>query len=462
MLAVTRTLSLALPFLFSAASALDITDQGTLNGIAVSIFLTLALDSIKSDAQTLASQIIETYNALPTGSPIGLFDEPYYWWESGAVWSSMVRYSALTGDSQFDDVIAKALWAQTSDFLNFMPPNQTKTLGNSDQSAWAIAAMTAAETGFKKPEDGEWVDLVKNVFDNQVARWDETACGGGLRWQIFSFNAGYDYKDSISTGAFFLLSARLAQFTGNATYSEWADKSFKWLQDVKLLSDKYSVYDGTDTSTGCGTINHIQWSYPFGLLTEGAAVMYNITNGKEMWKSAVQGFADHLEIFQINSTVIYEPACDKSGKCSVDQRAYKGLLARSIGLAAVAAPFVADTFNEVLEISAKGAMANCARVGETWMCATEWYPAESKAGPNNRGADLGNLFSALEAVQGLLDGTASTNATTPSGTAQLTASGSGTPSKSGSVSEAVSTGAARKMNVAWGGLAPAVLFALLV
>jgi len=378
----------------------------------------------------------------------------------------MVRYSALTGDSQFDDVIAKSLWAQTSDSLNFMPPNQTKTLGNSDQSAWAIAAMTAAETGFKKPEDGEWVDLVKNVFDNQVARWDETACGGGLRWQIYSFNAGYDYKDSITTGAFFLLSARLAQFTGNATYSEWADKSFKWLQDVKLLSDKYSVYDGTDTNTGCGTINHIQWSYPFGLLTEGAAVMYNITNGKEIWKSAVQGFADHLEIFQINSTVIYEPACDKNGKCSVDQRAYKGLLARSIGLAAVAAPFAADTFNEVLEISAKGAMANCEGVGETWMCASEWYPAKSKAGPNNRGADLGNLFSALEAVQGLLDGTAltnaTTNATTPSGTAQLTASGSGTPSKSGSASEAVSTGAARKMNIAWGGLAPAVLFALLV
>ena len=372
----------------------------------------------------------------------------------------MVRYSALTGDSQFDDVIANALWAQSSEYLNFMPPNQTLTLGNSDQGAWAIAAMTAAETGFKKPEDGEWVDLVKNVFDNLVARWDETACGGGLRWQIFSFNDGYDYKDSTSTGAFFLLSARLAQFTGNATYSEWADKSFKWLQDIKFLSEEYAVYDGADLDTGCGSINHIQWSYPFGLLTEGAAVMYNLTNGKESWKSAVQGFADHLEVFQINSTVIYEPACDKSKKCNVDQRAFKGLLARSIGLAAVAAPFAADTFNGVLEISAKGASANCAKVGETWMCATEWYPAESKAGPNNRGADLGNLFSALEAVQGLLDETVTTNATTPLGTAHSTASG--TPSKTGSASEAMSTGAAGKMNVAWGGLALAVLFPLLV
>jgi mannan endo-1,6-alpha-mannosidase len=464
MFANIRTLSFAFPFLLGV-SALDlkITNQGTLNLKEILLLLTPASDSIKSAAQTLAKQIIETYNAVPPGSPIGLFDEDYYWWESGAVWSSMVQYSSLTGDSQFDDVVAEALWAQTSDTLNFMPLNQTKTLGNDDQSAWAIAAMTAAETGFKKPEKGEWVDLAKNVFDNQVLRWDEKTCGGGLRWQIFSFNNGYEYKNSISTGTFFLLSARLAQFTGNTTYSEWADKSFKWLQDVQLLDENYAVFDGTDSSTGCGSINRIQWSYPFGLLTEGAAVMYNLTNGNDTWKSAVEGFATHLNVFQKNSTVIYEPACDKSRSCSVDQRPFKGLLARSIGLAAVAAPFAADTFNEVLEISAKGAAGNCAEVGATWMCATEWYPAESKAGPNNRGADLGNLFGALEAIQGLLDGTATihatTNGTTPT---SATASTSGTPSKTGSADEVVSTGTAGKMNVAWSQMVLAGLLTFLI
>lgn len=71
-----------------------------------------------------------------------------------------------------------------------MPPNQTKDLGNDDQVFWAFAAMAAAELNFPNPpsDQPQWLALAQAVFNTQALRWDTTSCGGGLKWQIFSFN----------------------------------------------------------------------------------------------------------------------------------------------------------------------------------------------------------------------------------------------------------------------------------
>jgi mannan endo-1,6-alpha-mannosidase len=95
-----------------------------------------------------------------------------------------------------------------------MPANQTKSEGNDDQGFWGMAAMSAAETKFPDPPSTSpgWVALAQAVFNTQAVRWDSTTCGGGLRWQIFTFNNGYTYKNSISNGCFFNLGSRLAMY----------------------------------------------------------------------------------------------------------------------------------------------------------------------------------------------------------------------------------------------------------
>jgi mannan endo-1,6-alpha-mannosidase len=208
----------------------------------------------------------------------GIFGGDTYWWESGLLWKALIEYSNLTGDSQYDDHISQGIQWQLGDYDAFMPPNQTKTLGNDDQSFWGLAAMTAAEVGFAKPKDAEWVDYATNVWNTQVARLDSEngTCGVGLRWQIFTFNAGYNYKNTMTNGNFFLLSARLAKYTGNSTYAQYADKVFKWSQDVGLVTKDYKVYDGIDTAMGCRDVNKILWTLPHGAYTEGAAIMYNM------------------------------------------------------------------------------------------------------------------------------------------------------------------------------------------
>lgn len=193
------------------------------------------------------------------------------------MFGTLIDYWYYTGDSTYNEVTTEALLFQVGPDNDYMPPNQTKTEGNDDQGFWALAAMSAAEQKFPNPPEGspQWLALAQAVFNSQAARWDESTCAGGLRWQIFAFNSGYDYKNSISNGCFFNLAARLARYTGNSTYADWAVKSYDWVTAVGLMSAKFEVFDGTDDTINCTRINHLQWTYNAGVYLLGAATMYN-------------------------------------------------------------------------------------------------------------------------------------------------------------------------------------------
>lgn len=244
----------------------------------------MLVDSIKDNAETLAKGIVSFYNKTVEASSVpGLFPDPYYFWEAGTVLNGLIDYSYLTGDNQFLKLISDGIQFQLGENQAFMPLNQTKSLGNDDQSTWALAAMAAAEADLPQPAKGGWTDYAKNVWETQVARWEAEeggngTCGGGLRWQIFSFNAGYAYKDSTSNGNFFLLSARLARFTGNETYSQWASKSYSWAKDVSLISEEGQVFDGTDVNEKCQDFNRLQMTRTAATYIEGAAIMYNLVS----------------------------------------------------------------------------------------------------------------------------------------------------------------------------------------
>lgn len=148
--------------------------------------------------------------------------------------------------------------------------------------------MTAAEYKFPNPpsDQPQWLALAQAVFNEYTLRWDTASCGGGLKWQIFTFNAGYDYKNSIANGCLFNIAARLARYTDNATYAAWANKAWDWTDGIGLIDSSYNIYDGTDDqavdSSGvvqnCTKINHLQYSYNPGVWMLGAANMYAIVS----------------------------------------------------------------------------------------------------------------------------------------------------------------------------------------
>lgn len=190
-------------------------------------------------------------------------------WEAGAMFGTLIDYASFTGDKTYNDITFQALQHQVGDDADFMPSNQTKSEGNDDQGFWAMAAMTAAETNFTNPDPDQpqWLALVQAVYNEYVRRWEPDTCGGGMRWQIYTFNNGYNYKNSVANGCFFNIAARLAKYTANETYAEWANKIFEWEQSVGFINENYNVLDGAGNagSDNCTELNGAQFTYNAGL-----------------------------------------------------------------------------------------------------------------------------------------------------------------------------------------------------
>lgn len=250
------------------AIKLDVTSTGTSPTVqALSIAgANRSTDSIKGAARTVADGLMKFYTGNQTGQTPGLLPAPYYWWESGAMFGQMVEYWSYTGDTSYNDVVQEALLFQAAPTKDYMPDNQTKSEGNDDQVFWAFAVMSAAETTFPNPppDQPQWVALAQAVFNEQASRWDTQFCGGGLRWQIYPFNSGWKYKNSISNGGLFQLAARLARYTHNQTYADWADKIYDWMDKSSLMNTSmpaHEVYDGSSVDNNCSVADAVKVAY---------------------------------------------------------------------------------------------------------------------------------------------------------------------------------------------------------
>ena len=210
-------------------------------------------ESVKDGAKTIADNLISLYITPSTGvsgesSGSLLPNPPYFWWESGAMWGVMLDYWSATGDSTYNDEAATSIQFQVGQDKDFMPADQAFDMGNDDQSFWALTALTAAEANFQNPLNGSpsWLGLAQAVFNKQTGRWDNSTCGGGIHWQVNSFSGGFHLKNSMSNGALMQLGARLARYTQNDKYADWASKLWDLMWSVGLIDhENWSVYDNT-------------------------------------------------------------------------------------------------------------------------------------------------------------------------------------------------------------------------
>ena len=266
---------------------------------------TRSIDSIKAAAKLVAAELLSYYHGNEPGQIIGILPGPpssgrgeYYWWEAGAMWGTMVDYWHYTKDSTWNNITQQAMVFQAEAPANsYMPQNWTASLGNDDQGFWGMAAMLAAEVNFQNPpaKDPQWLALAQAVFNTQAApdRHDGT-CGGGLRWQIPFSNPGYNYKNAIANGIFFNMGARLARYTDNATYAQYAVETWDWITGVGIIGPDYAVYDGARVDNNCSTVDPAQFSYNAAVFLQGAAFMYNYVSysvGKTSTRYKMTDFA---------------------------------------------------------------------------------------------------------------------------------------------------------------------------
>ncbi|KAJ5259585.1 Mannan endo-1-6-alpha-mannosidase DCW1 [Penicillium angulare] len=369
-----------------------------------------AAASIKSAASTIAYDLVTFYTGNNTGDTPGNLPDPYYWWEAGAFFGALVNYWSLTGDTTYNEITVQAMTHQAGTKGDFMPSNQTYTEGNDDQCFWALSAMIAAERNFTNPSSSSpgWLSMVQAVFNKQANRWDKASCAGGLRWQIYTWNAGYDYKNTIANGCFFDIAARLARYTGNETYAEWANKAWDWSSGVGLITSDYQVFDGTTEGSNCTSYDRTRWSYTAGIYLHGAAVMYNYTSSKSAnsssastWKTRVDALLSKTTHFfstnESSKNVMYEPPCELVGGCNTDQLSFKAYLSRFLADVTQFAPYTYDTIMTKLRVTATAAVNQCQGGDSGTYCGFRW-----SSGSYDGTTGVGQQMGVLEVLQGLL------------------------------------------------------------
>lgn len=283
--------------------------------------------------------------------------------------------------------------------LDFAPASQAGWEANDDQAYWVYNALTALEYGFPSLEcqpsnaivntscANSWYSISVHIFEEFVNRWQysDDTCNGGLTWQYNAAATGNSatYKNTVTNGGFFQLAARLARYTNNATYADWATQIYDWTEGVGLIADGWHVYDGTSIEQNCSVVNAAEYSYNVASYIHGTANMFayhgsgNGSEGGTLWEARTHvliGAANEsfFSPFPNATGIMYETMCEFDLSCDTDQASFKGSLARWMSKAAVLVPSTKEIVMDLLTTSAQGAAASCSGLdGST--CGEKWY-----------------------------------------------------------------------------------------
>ncbi|ETN36848.1 uncharacterized protein HMPREF1541_07835 [Cyphellophora europaea CBS 101466] len=350
-------------------------------------------NSVKSALKNIATGMTSYYEGDKPGGVPGLLpgslscnpanDGTYCWWEAGAMWGALINYWQYTGDDSWNPQVTEAMLFQRGPDNNFNPPNQSRSMGIDDQDFWAFTALDAVEANFPESSDKDdpsWLALAQGTFNFQADHWDPKTCGGGFRWQVFSFNVGYNLKNMISNGGNFQLAARLGYVTANETYLDWAEMVWEWMEASVMFERTNDgllyIWDNTNADNNCIDATNYIWTYNYGTLIAGAAYMYNATNGNATWKGRLDELLDSTyKLFfpaEKGGDIMVEYLCEEKLICNQDQKSFKAYLARWLAVTAMLYPESAAQINPKLAKSAEGAAGQCDG-GSGSQCGAQWY-----------------------------------------------------------------------------------------
>ena len=277
----------------------------------------------------------------------------------------MIKYQIYTNDISHQTDIQSALSRNMEELPNSQGYRMARKApeGDTKEMWWIYPALTAMELGFPAPEwksgnvslgltgkcNVTWQSLAINAFEEYVERWNDekNTCDGGLRWQL----EDPGYKNTATNGGFFQIAARLARYTGNRTFADWATTVWEWTKAVELLEtgEEYHVHDGAEDreQRECsmdGYLENQEWSHTLGLYLQGAANMYaysqrnNVSASRQNWTTHVDGlvrraqntFSSRYKKKTTSINVIYENMCEPKDGCSEDQMSFKGTLVQAL------------------------------------------------------------------------------------------------------------------------------------
>lgn len=87
------------------------------NGLDITINDTSSIDSALS---TIAYGMVKYYQGNESGMIPGELGDPYYWWECGAMFNSLINYWYYTGDTTYNAIVKQGMIFQVGPDNDYM------------------------------------------------------------------------------------------------------------------------------------------------------------------------------------------------------------------------------------------------------------------------------------------------------------------------------------------------------
>lgn len=250
-----------------------------------------------------------------------------------------------------------------------------------DDSAWWGVAWLKMHDHTRATK---YLDTARGIQAHMAHNWRPDLAGG----VIWCEEPGKQKPNAITNSLFLILTARLAQRTGEAAYRKQADDVFKWLHDQKL-------FDGTGVVDAPGHKGD-WWSYNQGTYLGGLVEYGRLTaDGRHLSEAsqvassilAKVGFADA-------DGVIVE----KLGTSGWDGCLFKGILARYLRQTSDALVAAGEEAMTVALIQ-RSLNATARAISKPGLIEGGLYPAEWHVGAKNQERSFNTHLSALMALE---------------------------------------------------------------
>ena len=191
-----------------------------------------------------------------------------------------------------------------------------------DDRAWlALAAIRAFDlTGNKV-----FVDHARFVHQVMLSTWNGK-CGGGIAWSLKN-----PYKNTITNGLFFQLSASLYRITKDTTFLTHTETVSNWMASKGLYDGK--VFQDGINADNCQIQGGI-YTYQLAPLMIGLTELFTATGNSTHLQTAINYAKNSIGAFSTDGVIREFNNCDNSldtNACGNDGVLFKGIYVRGLG-----------------------------------------------------------------------------------------------------------------------------------
>ena len=308
--------------------------------VAVALSQAPAFDRTSATAfdaafQAAADEALLSFDAKSSfvfGFPSSCSGSPPGWWNTANGLTALALKDLRRGDSANKPLLRAALGKHVGDCPSLRP---TQNLFNDDQLWWLLLATEMAHLD---GADARWLGAARAGWA-EVVQCVTHDCGTAVTWQrqagpsggcvptTAASNGGY--KASIANSLLMLVSAKLHELTGEASYLAMADGLWGWLQSAVLDASTGLVHDGVEQGSACKLRTGF-WSYNVGVPVAALATLYGSTRNATYLEAGAALAQAGMRYFADSGGVCRETACEGKGSCGCDGNEFRGPFERGL------------------------------------------------------------------------------------------------------------------------------------